>query len=68
MEDRSARSDLKKTIEKALERGLFGVPTFFVDEEIFWGNDSIKYLEMYLKGTDPLDHEQYQLFLNKHQF
>lgn len=68
MEEKAARIELKKNIEQGIERGLFGVPTFFVDEEMFWGNDSIKYLEMYLDGSDPLDHDKYQIFLNKHQF
>lgn len=68
MEAREARIHLKNNISKALEQDLFGVPSFSVDEEIFWGNDSIKYLEMYLAGSDPLDHEKYQNFLNKHEF
>lgn len=68
MEDKSSRVELKKNIEQALSKELFGVPSFLVDEELFWGNDSIKYLQMYLAGTDPLDHEKYQAFLNKHQF
>jgi 2-hydroxychromene-2-carboxylate isomerase len=68
MEDKSSRVELKKSIESALARDLFGVPTFFVDEEMFWGNDSIKYLEMYLGGSDPLDLEVYKDFLNKHPF
>lgn len=68
MEAREARIHLKNNISKALEQELFGVPSFLVDEEIFWGNDSIKYLEMYLAGCDPLDHEKYQNFLSKHEF
>lgn len=68
MEAREARIHLKNNISKALEQDLFGVPSFLVDEEIFWGNDSIKYLEMYLAGSDPLDHEKYQNFLSKHEF
>lgn len=68
MEAREARIHLKNNISKALEQELFGVPSFLVDEEIFWGNDSIKYLEMYLAGSDPLDHEKYQNFLSKHEF
>lgn len=68
MEEKAARVELKKNIEQALARDLFGVPTFLVDDEIFWGNDSIKYLEMYLSGSDPLDHDKYQNFLSKHQF
>lgn len=68
MEAKEARAQLKQNISKALENNLFGVPTFLVDEEIFWGNDSIKYLEMYLNGSDPLDHKKYQNFLTKHSF
>lgn len=35
----------------AQERGVFGVPTFLVDDQIFWGNDRIDFLEEYL--ADP---------------
>jgi 2-hydroxychromene-2-carboxylate isomerase len=68
MEAKESRLHLKNNISMALKKDIFGVPTFLVDEEIFWGNDSIKYLEMYLAGTDPLDQEHYLRFLNKHQF
>jgi len=27
--------------EEAYRRGAFGVPTFFVDQQMFWGNDRI---------------------------
>lgn len=65
MESKDARIELKKNIEVALERELFGVPSFIVDDELFWGNDSIKYLEMYLMGKDPMDQNKYQQFLEK---
>ena len=68
MEQKSSRIELKNNIELALNKEVFGVPTFLVDEEMFWGNDSIKYLEMYLEGNDPLDHEKYNNFISKHQF
>ena len=68
MEEKSSRIQLKSNIESALNREVFGVPTFFIDEEMFWGNDSIKYLEMYLAGKDPLDQNKYKNFLSKHQF
>lgn len=68
MEEKTSRIELKKNIEEGLARDLFGVPGFLVDEELFWGNDSIKYLQMYLEGKDPLDHNKYQEFLTKHQF
>lgn len=68
MESRESRAGLKQNIESALSKNIFGVPSFLVDEEIFWGNDSIKYLEMHLNGTDPLNHKKYNEFLAKHQF
>ena len=34
---------------EALERGAFGVPTFFVDGRMYWGNDRLVLLEGYLK-------------------
>jgi len=68
MEEKSSRVELKSNIENAIQKDVFGVPTFLVDEEIFWGNDSIKYLELYLNGLDPLDKVKYYEFLKKHQF
>ncbi len=34
---------LRDTTSAAVARGLFGVPTFFVGEEMFWGHDRIAY-------------------------
>ena len=39
-----------KENEEAQARGVFGVPTFIVDDEIFWGNDHIIWVEDYLRG------------------
>jgi 2-hydroxychromene-2-carboxylate isomerase len=68
METKEARVELKKNIERALSNGVFGVPTFIVDGELFWGNDSINYLEMFIKNEDPLDYKKYKDFLDKHTF
>ena len=58
---------LKKNIELALTKGVFGVPAFF-HQEMFWGNDSIDYLKMHLEKKDPLPQNKYQDFLVKHPF
>lgn len=34
---------------EAYRRGAFGVPTFFVDDRMYWGNDRLVLLEAYLK-------------------
>lgn len=34
----------------AIERGVFGAPTIFVDDQMYWGNDRLDFLDRYLKG------------------
>jgi len=33
------KARLRAATEEAQRRGVFGAPTFFVGEEMFWGND-----------------------------
>lgn len=35
--------------EAAAKRGVFGVPTFFIDDDIYWGNDRLMFVEQALK-------------------
>jgi 2-hydroxychromene-2-carboxylate isomerase len=36
---------LKEETERAVERGVFGAPAFFVGDEMFWGNDRLHFVE-----------------------
>ena len=45
------KETLRKNTEAAAQRGVFGVPTFEVDGELFWGADSIEFLRAFL--ADP---------------
>src|SRR5262249_26003836 len=36
---------LSKTAAEAVARGVFGVPTFFVGADMFWGNDRLVLVE-----------------------
>ena len=40
---------LKDTTEEAVEKGVFGAPAFFVDGEMFWGNDRLHFVEAALQ-------------------
>jgi 2-hydroxychromene-2-carboxylate isomerase len=44
-----AKEALKSATAWAIERGVFGAPTFFVGEEMFWGNDRLHFVEAALK-------------------
>jgi 2-hydroxychromene-2-carboxylate isomerase len=44
---------LRRNTDDALARGAFGVPTFFVDGEMFFGFDSLPAIEAFARGDDP---------------
>jgi 2-hydroxychromene-2-carboxylate isomerase len=46
------KDQLKANTEQAIAAGVFGVPTFCVDDKVFWGLDSLPMLRAYLDG-DP---------------
>jgi 2-hydroxychromene-2-carboxylate isomerase len=52
---RSAEADepRRRATIAAHERGVFGVPTFVVGGELFWGNDRLDFLEEFLKEPLP---------------
>ena len=41
---------LFQTTEEAVKRGAFGAPTFFVEDEMFFGHDRMPLLERHLMG------------------
>ena len=38
----AAKEALRRQVDRARDLGLFGAPTFFVDGEMFWGNDRLE--------------------------
>jgi 2-hydroxychromene-2-carboxylate isomerase len=45
IDEQSTKDELRRATEIAVERGVFGAPTFFVDDEMFWGNDRLDWVE-----------------------
>jgi 2-hydroxychromene-2-carboxylate isomerase len=45
------RTRHESLLEEASARGAFGVPTFFLGERMFWGNDRLVLLEAALRGV-----------------
>ena len=43
------KARLKEVTGEAMARGVFGAPTFFIGDEMFWGSDRLSQLEHYLK-------------------
>ena len=46
--DQATKDRLKDVTTEAIDRGVFGAPTFFVKEEMFWGQDRIEQLKIAL--------------------
>ena len=42
------KDQLRAHTDEAIRRGAFGAPTFFVGDEMFWGNDRLVLLEQFL--------------------
>jgi 2-hydroxychromene-2-carboxylate isomerase len=45
----SVREEVIAITDRAIARGVFGAPTFFVGDEIFWGKDRLDFVERRLR-------------------
>jgi 2-hydroxychromene-2-carboxylate isomerase len=45
---------LRRQTDEAISRGVFGVPSMEVGDELFWGYDDFPFLELFLAGKDPV--------------
>ena len=54
------KNALKKNTDDAIQHGVFGVPTFEVDGELFWGADSIEFLNAYLQNPSVVNNAEMQ--------
>ncbi len=45
------KDELRRRTDEAIERGIFGVPTCFVGDELFWGQDRLDMVEAALGGS-----------------
>ena len=46
------KAQLKSHTDEAIASGVFGVPSFKVDDKLFWGLDALPMLRDYLAGDD----------------
>ncbi|HEX4895444.1 MAG TPA: 2-hydroxychromene-2-carboxylate isomerase [Solimonas sp.] len=49
-QDPAVKERLKANTEEAVQRGVFGAPTFFVGKHMLWGNDRFVLIEELLQG------------------
>jgi hypothetical protein len=61
----AAKGTLRRQTECAIQVRVFGVPSFVVDGEIFWGNDRLQLLNEYLQGRLPADKAKVEEILSR---
>jgi 2-hydroxychromene-2-carboxylate isomerase len=49
-EEHAVKDALRMATEAAVARGAFGAPTFFVGDQMFWGNDRLLFVEQALSA------------------
>ena len=52
-QDAAVKAELADNTERAVARGAFGIPTYFVDDEMWFGKERLGQLENYLVGGKP---------------
>ena len=52
------KDQLRRNTEEATGRGVFGVPSFVVDGEVFWGADAVDFVKAFLKDPAVLHNEE----------
>lgn len=50
--DPAVKARLRALTDAAVDRGVFGAPTFFIDGEMFFGNDRLPFVEQALRDLD----------------
>jgi 2-hydroxychromene-2-carboxylate isomerase len=51
VEDQSMKDELRANTEAAVAAGVFGAPSFFVGDQLFFGQDRTDFVERALQGT-----------------
>ena len=49
-QDMGIKSKLMQATDAAIQLGMFGVPTFRIDDQLFWGDDRIDQLFQHVRG------------------
>jgi 2-hydroxychromene-2-carboxylate isomerase len=64
IQDPTSKNHLKTHTDRAIDLGVFGVPTFITpDRTLFWGLDSFMDLKLFLTGQEKLDPKYLQQIL-----
>ena len=52
MSDTEVKNTLRTNTETAINAGVFGVPTFLIDDQVFWGADATEMMLSYVNNPE----------------
>ena len=52
MSDTEVKNTLRTNTETAIKVGVFGVPTFLIDDQVFWGADATEMMLSYVNNPE----------------
>jgi 2-hydroxychromene-2-carboxylate isomerase len=52
MSDTEVKNTLRANTETAIKAGVFGVPTFLIDDQVFWGADATEMMLSYANNPE----------------
>ena len=52
MSDTEVKNTLRTNTETAIKAGVFGVPTFLIDDQVFWGADATEMMLSYANNPE----------------
>ena len=58
LDESALKKILRTNTSRAIENGVFGVPTFVVDQQIFWGGDSSDMMLDFIKNPELFSSEE----------
>ena len=58
LDESALKKILRTNTSRAIENGVFGVPTFVVDQQIFWGGDSSDMMLDFIKSPELFSSEE----------
>ncbi len=56
--DERVKDQLRQNTERAANDGVFGVPSFVINHQVFWGSDSLAFAVAYLGDPGLLDSDE----------
>jgi 2-hydroxychromene-2-carboxylate isomerase len=58
LSEAGVKDALRENTDWAARRGVFGVPSLCIDEQVFWGNDAVDFAAAYLRDPGILATEE----------